>query len=177
MTWLWITFLVLLSSMAYAALSGAPWVPTWKRDIDRAKRLLDLKPGERFVELGCGDGRVTIALSRVPPPESQEGLGEVCTVGVELSIAQWFAAQVRRVLTRSWNTRFVLGNAFSYDLRDADAVYVFLMPETYQKLRPKLEAELKPGARVLSYVWPIEGWTPATVDECEGASRLYLYRR
>lgn len=163
MTWLWATFLILLASMAYAALSGAPWVPTWKRDIDRAKRLLDLKSGEKFVELGCGDGRVTCAI----------GQG----TGVELSIAQWLAAQVRRVVTRSWNTRFVLGNAFAYDLRDADAVYVFLMPETYEKIRPKFEAELKPGARVLSYVWPIEGWTPEVVDERPNAPRLFLYRR
>ena len=233
MTWLWIFSFVLLGSMAYAALSGAPWVPTWKGDIDRAKRLLDLKSGETFIELGCGDGRVTIGVSRgsfnakrelrvcseslfTAPfcfvssakravflavalatsrrlsrfsPETplerplekdfEQALrgGGLRAVGVELSLVQWIAAQIRRVLTRSWNTRFVLGNAFSYDLRNADAVYVFLMPETYQKLRPKLEAELKPGARVLSYVWPIEGWTPEVIDEFPNTPRLFLYRR
>lgn len=163
MIWIWWIFLGLLASAAYASLSGAPWVPTWRKDIVRAKRLLALRPGETFVELGCGDGRVTCAV----------GQG----TGVELSVAQWLAAQVRRLLTRSWNTRFVLGNAFAYDLRSADAVYAFLMPETYETLRPKLEAELKPGARVLTYVWPIQGWTPAEVDVREGGPKLYLYRR
>jgi hypothetical protein len=84
---------------------------------------------------------------------------------------------MRRVLTRSWNVRFVLGNAFHYDLRDADAVYLFLMPDTYEKIRPKLETELKPGARVLTYVWPIPGWEPTSIDEHPNAPKLYLYKR
>lgn len=163
MNWLLIPLFLLLFSMAYAALSGAPWVPTWKRDIERARKLLDLKPGENFVELGCGDGRVTCAI----------GQG----TGVELSVVQYVAAQIRRVLTRSWNVRFALANAFHYDLRGSDAVYLFLMPETYQKIRPKLETELKPGARVVTYVWPIPDWEPERVDEHPGAPKLYLYRR
>lgn len=161
--------LALLFSVAYAALSGAPWVPTWKRDIERARTLLRLRGGERFVELGCGDGRVTVALAK-------EATG-ARLVGVELSVLQWIAANVRRVLSRAWNARFALGNAFHYDLRDTDAVYLFLMPDAYQKLRPKFEAELKPGARVVSYVWPIPGWEPSHVDEAPDAPKLYLYRR
>lgn len=169
MQWIWIIVLVLIFSMAYAAVSGAPWVPTWKRDIDRARKLLGLKAGERFVELGCGDGRVTLAMAKDVP-----GLR---ATGVELSIIQWAAANARRAASRAWNTRFVLRNAFAHDLRDADAVYLFLMPETYEKIRPKMEAELKPGARVITYVWPIQGWTPERVDEHPDAPKLYLYRR
>ena len=47
-----------------------------------------MKPGEIFYELGCGDGRVTLAIGQKPR-----------AVGVELSIAQWIVAQVRRVQT------------------------------------------------------------------------------
>ncbi len=176
MSLFWLIPLGLLFSLAYASASGAPWVPTFKRDIERARKLLDLKAGEKFVELGCGDGRVVIALSSpLLSKERDRVRSTVVAVGVELSILQWLAANLRRIVTRSWNTRFVLGNAFVYDLRDADAVYMFLLPETYEKIRPKLEAELKPGARVISFVWPIPGWEPIVVDEMEGASKLYLY--
>jgi hypothetical protein len=181
MSLLWLIPLILLFSLAYASASGAPWVPTFKRDIERIRRLLDLKDGEKFVELGCGDGRVVLAMtpSRVPSSGrgGVRGGPRIIGVGVELSIIQWLAAQIRRIATRSWNTRFVLGNAFVYDLRDADAVYLFLLPETYEKIRPKLEAELKPGARLVSFVWPIPGWEPTVVDEMEGAAKLYLYVR
>ena len=163
MNWLLIPVFLLLFSMAYATLSGAPWVPTWKRDIARAKKLLDLQPGETFVELGCGDGRVTCAV----------GQG----TGVELSLVQYLAAQARRVLSRSKNVRFVFANAFNYKLHDVDALYMFLMPDTYEKIRPKLEAELKSGARLVTYVWPIPGWEPERVDEHSGAPKLYLYKR
>lgn len=163
MNWFLIPVFLLLFSLAYATLSGAPWVPTWKRDIARAKRLLDLQPGETFVDLGCGDGRVTC------------GVGQ--GTGVELSLVQYLAAQVRRVLTRSWNVRFAFGNAFNYKLHDVDAIYMFLLPDTYEKIRPKLEAELKQGARVVTYVWPIPGWEPSVVDEHPNAPKLYLYRK
>ncbi len=178
MSLLWIPILILLFSLAYASASGAPWVPTFKRDIERIRRLLDLKDGEKFVELGCGDGRVVLALSSpLLQKERDRVRSKIIAVGVELSIIQWIAAQIRRIITRSWNTRFVLGNAFAYDLRDADAVYLFLLPETYEKIRPKLEAELKPGARLVSFVWPIPDWNPTKVDEMPGAAKLYLYVR
>ena len=77
MSIVWFILLALGFSAAYAACSGAPWVPTWKRDIERAKKLLDVKPGETFVELVCGDGRVTIGLT---------GQTGVTGVGVELSL-------------------------------------------------------------------------------------------
>lgn len=168
MSLLSIILIILLFSLAYAAGSGAPWVPTFRRDIERVRRMLDLRDGETFVELGCGDGRVVLGVTKGTL---------VRAVGVELSILQWVIAQVRRILARSGNTSFVLGNLFAYNLRDADAVYFFLIPETYEKLRPKLEAELKPGARVISFVWPIQGWTPVKIDVLEGASKIYLYVR
>jgi len=160
--------MLFLLSFAYAAISGAPWVPTWKRDIDRLERVLQLHSGEPFVELGCGDGRVVIELAK-----RSGAVG----IGVELSLAQFIAAQLRRMWSGTKNTYIIIGNVFSYNLENASAVYVFLMPETYEKLRPKFEKELRKGARVVSYVWPIPGWTPTRVDKLEGAPDLFLYVR
>ncbi len=179
MTFVWIIFFILLFSLAYASASGAPWVPTFRGDIDRLKKLLALQDGEKFVELGCGDGRVSMFLATLVASGSDgTKVPRNCNlVGVELSLLQYLIANIRRVMLRTWNVRFVLANAFQYNLRDADAVYMFLMPETYEKIRPKLEAELRPGTRVVTYVWPIEGWEPSVVDEVEGKSKLFLYRR
>ncbi len=180
MLWLYAVVFILLASAAYAAVHGAPWVPTRRRDVARVLRLLDAKPGQTVYELGCGDGRVSVAIAR-----------QTCAkvVGVELSLAQWLAASIRGVVYRATpsykegdsaargSLRFCLADAFSVDLSGADAVYLFLMPETYAKLRPKFERELKPGAVVVSYVWPIPGWTPAERDHREGTEDLYRYVR
>jgi len=158
--------LLLLGSFAYAAASGAPWVPTRKRDVARVARLLNLQAGERAVELGCGNGRVCRDLARRVP--------EAQVVGVELSFLQYIVALLQGRATGS-SARFRWQNAFKHDLSNYDGVYVFLMPETYEKIQPKLDRELKPGARVVSYVWPIPGWEPVEIDKQEGALDLFLY--
>ncbi len=156
----------LLASLAYAASRGAPWVPTWKRDIARLLPLLNLKPGQKMYELGCGDGRVCLAAAKGNGAE---------IVGVELSFLQWAIAELTRRLKGIRNARFVWGDIFKQDLSDADVVYIFLMPKFYEKLRPKFQKELRPGARVVSYVWPIVGWNPLVVDEIAGESKIYVY--
>src|SRR3989339_585834 len=91
-TILFITLLILLMSAAYAASRGAPWVPTWKRDLRRIEKLAQLKKGERFIELGCGTGRVCRHLAKRTEAE---------TFGIELSFLQWFVAYL---LSLRWRT-------------------------------------------------------------------------
>lgn len=160
--------LILLGSAAYAGSQGAPWVPTWKRDVKRISKLLELKSGESFVELGCGNARVCRHLKEEQPDAN--------VVGVELSVLQYGVGWLQNRLAGS-GVKMKLENAFKHDLSTYDAIYLFLMPDTYEKIRPKLEAELKPGARVISYVWPIPGWKEEKLDELEGAPKLYLYQK
>jgi SAM-dependent methyltransferase len=171
MVWWFISVVILLIflvSFTYAGLKGAPWVPTWGRDIERLGKLLELKPGQTFCELGCGDGRVTVAMSKQ---------FEVKGIGVELSLAQYLAARIRKALAKSKKTTFLWKDAFKVDLKDVDALYLFLMPETYEKIRGKLEKELKPGTKVVTYVWAMPGWEVEKMDKQSGAPMLYLYTR
>ncbi len=159
--------MILLISAAYAGISGAPWVPTWKRDLKRIENLLELNKDDRFVELGCGNGRVCRHLSK--------NTGAAST-GVELSILQVLIGKFQNFFGKHSQVRIVLSNAFAHDLSDYTAVYLFLMPETYKKIKPKLEKELKPGTKVVSYVWPIPEWDSVKVDEIKGSPNLYLYK-
>lgn len=159
---------IFLISLAYAASQGAPWVPTWNRDLKRIDALLDLQPGEQFVELGCGNARVCRYLKKQR--------SETVVVGVELSLIQFCVGWMQNRFTHT-PVEMRLENAFKQDLSTYDAVYLFLMPETYEKIRQKLEKELKPGARVVTYVWPIPDWEPTKVDTLEGAPKLYLYKK
>jgi len=169
---MWIFYLIgfiFLASLAYAAAAGAPWVPTWKKDFVRISHLANLKPGETFVELGCGNGRVCRAVAKQFP--------EAHIIGVELSLLQFLIAWVQASVSGCKNIEIKFGNAFSQDLSQVDVVYMFLMPETYQKIRSKLETDLKPGSRVISYVWPVPEWTPAKIDEAPHSQKLFLFER
>ena len=39
----------------------------------------------------------------------------------------------------------------------------------------KLKKELKPGARVITYVWPLEAWQPQEISEEKGFPKMYSY--
>lgn len=64
MNYVMILVLVALVSFAIAGKSMAPWVPTRSKDIQRLLELLHMSPGEKFLEIGSGDGRVSLAVAR-----------------------------------------------------------------------------------------------------------------
>lgn len=155
-------------SAAAASLSSAPWVPTRGRDVQRIARLLELAPGKRLVELGSGDGRVLIALA--------ETTGAT-VVGYELSLLPYLVAQVRRWKSPA-RRRITLryGDFFRAPLRDADAVYCFLVPQSMNRLETKSVHELRPGVPFLSYAFGIPGRPADRVDKPDARSiSLHLY--
>lgn len=152
-------------SYAYAGWKFAPWVPTFRKDLDRALKLADLKAGETFVDLGCGDGRVVIVAA--------EKFGADAS-GYEIALPMILVLMLRR---RRERVRFFYKSLFEADLSKADVVYLFGTPPTLRgQLTAKLERELRPGARVVSYAFPLDGWTPKAVDRPDQKSlpiRLY----
>ncbi len=159
-----IIFIVLISA-AHAGVSAAPWVPTKKPDLERIQKLLALQSDDRFIELGAGNGRVSRHLARTSAADID---------GVELSVLPWFWANVHNKISRS-SAKTRMKSLYSTNLQDKTAVYMFLMPEVYKKIKGKLTSELPKGARVVSYVWPIPDWEPVKVDTLENGNDLYLY--
>jgi hypothetical protein len=74
-----------------------------------------------------------------------------------------------------------LGDALKvHDISRATVVTLYMLPEFNQKVRPILERELKPGARVVSHDFEVPGWKPdsvVTVSEQNGFRDhiIYLY--
>ncbi len=63
------------------------------------------------------------------------------------------------------------------DLGPAALVTCYLYPGGMERLRPKLEAELRPGAILLSNCFAMPGWTPAATRTADDlyASPVYTY--
>jgi len=51
-------------------------------------------------------------------------------------------------------------------------VTLFLMKASTKQLRTKFEQELKPGTRIVSHTWKVEGWEPKLEDR---ERDVYLY--
>lgn len=161
-----IIVLLVLGTTAYAGASAAPWIPTRARDVRRILDLADIKPGERVVDLGCGDGRLPIAADLVYHANAR---------GVDISLPQFLHAWISARLRGARHTSIAYKSLFQEDLRDADVVIIFLMSRVYSRLKPKLERELKEGARILVEAWPISGWDPVKVSKTPDRLPIYLY--
>jgi len=138
--------------------------------------LAELKPGEVFYDLGAGDGRTVIMAAQEFGARS---------VGIELreDLAKK-ALQTVHQLGLQDRVTILHSNLFDVDISPADVVFLYLTTSANEKVKPKLEAELKPGARVVSHDYEIVGWKPVKVEEfCENPSlgypshTLYLYRK
>jgi cyclopropane fatty-acyl-phospholipid synthase-like methyltransferase len=131
----------------------APYVSTPQPVVDEMLRLARLGADDVLYDLGCGDGRIVITAAR---DFGARG------VGIDLDprrIAEANAAA--RSAGVAGRVRFAVQDLFQTDFSEASVVTLYLFPELNARLRPKLLAELRPGARVVSHQFGIGDWKPA----------------
>lgn len=159
--------LILAVSAGYGAFRAAPWAPTRKGDEERFLRLAAIKPGQKFYDLGCGDGRMLIAAAKA---------GAVAT-GYEVSLLMYFITWLKIFFSPyRKNCKVLCRDFWRADLSQADIIYFFLMPNVYSKLKAKFKRELKPGTKIISYIWPIDGLTMLAEDKPKDRNQMYLHQ-
>jgi len=150
-------------SFVLPSLTGAPWVPSSNEIVRKMLLLSKVKPGEEVYDLGSGDGRIVII--------STKEFGARST-GIEIDVFRAFYSKLLiRLLGLGGKARVIWSSFYRVDLSRADVVIVYLLPETNDKLKPKLEKELRPTSRVVSHVFRFD-WQ--LLDSDEGA-RIYVY--
>ena len=129
--------------------------------------LAEVGPLDVVYDLGSGDGRIPITAAREFGARG---------VGIEIDPALVTQAQANaREAGVEDKVEFRLGDMYAADVRSATVVTLFLHPGPNLKLREKLRADLQAGARVVSYVWDMGGWTPADVRPVN-EHRIFLWR-
>ncbi len=154
----------------YALRTGMPPTPTSPRV--RAA-MLDMLPDAlngTIVELGSGWGGLAVALARRFP--------DCRVVGYELSPLPWLVSRLRLMAAPAPNLRLHRADFRRAPLGDATVVVCYLFPAAMTKLRPKLDAELRPGTLVLSNTFAMPGWQPLATQTADDLYRstIYLYR-
>ena len=149
-------------------MSIAPFVQT---PLEVAKKMLELsrvKEGDTLYDMGCGDGRLIIL--------AVKEIGAKAT-GIELreDLVERARTEIKRLNVED-KVKVIQGNFFDVNISDADVITLYLTSSANERLRPKLESELKPGARVVSHDFKVPGWKPSAVyDELLGHT-IYTYR-
>jgi len=127
------------------------YVPTPQKVVDKMLELAKVTKDDVVYDLGCGDGRIVVTAAKkygckafgfdIDPKRIKEAKANVKKnkVGDLAKIEQ--------------------KDIFELDLSKANVVTLYLLPSLNVKLIPQLE-KLKPGSRIVSHDFDMEGVTP-----------------
>jgi len=143
------------------------YVPTPHEIVDRMLDVAKVRIGDVVYDLGCGDGRMVIAAAKKYGTRG---------VGVDLDPARIREARENAKLAGVESlVTFKVGDMFETDIREATVVLLYLLPELNRRLKPKLFAQLQPGARVVSHDWDMgRDWPPDEYVKL-GGDGIYLW--
>ena len=142
------------------------YVPTPQEVVDAMLRMADVKKGDVLFDLGSGDGRIVVTAAQrygvrgtgidIDPERVEEANGNAILAGV---------AKL---------AKFRNQDLFETDLREATVVTLYQLPELNRKLMPKLLAELRPGARIVSHQFDMGTWKPDREATVAGR-KIYMW--
>ena len=134
------------------------WVPTPPQLVERMLDLAAVTPQDFVMDLGSGDGRNVIGAAK----RGARALGvEYNPNMVTLSKKNAAEAGVAD------KALFIEGDMYQADISKANVLALFLLPSNMLVLRPKF-LDLRPGSRIVSNTFGIEGWTPDETVTVEG---------
>jgi SAM-dependent methyltransferase len=150
----------------------APYVPTPQDVVERMLGLAEVGKGDVVYDLGCGDGRLVVTAAR---KFGARGVGiDIDPQRIAESRANAKKAGVEHLV------QFRQEDALTTDVSGATVVTLYLLSSANLKLRPTLQKQLKPGARIVSHQFGMGDWVPDETDtftDTLGSTRvLYLWR-
>lgn len=144
-----IVILLFLLSMVWPP--DSPWSPWWRTSPKIARIQCKLaKVGKKDViyDLGSGEGTALIVAAKEFGAKG---------VGIEIDPFRVFTSRIStRISNVSDKIRIERKNFFDVDISDATVIFMYLIPKAMARLRPKLLKELKPGTRVVTFVYQID---------------------
>lgn len=149
-------YLYWIFGLLRALKSDAPYVPIKGKVLDSMITMADAKPGDVWIDLGSGDGRILIAAAKRYDIKG-EGIEKAGPIRILSRVRIWATGLGKRIRVRP-------GNFFTIDMSHADIISFYLLPEAHEKLYHKLKKELKPGAKILYHRFPISGIHPDRID-------------
>jgi len=140
----------LFIGIIWGGFSIAPWVPCKKKDLQRINKLADLKAGQVFYDLGCGDGRVCKYMAKYNP--------DCKIIGIEIALPIYLLARLIKIFS-IYDYEVKRGNIFNQDLSRADVVYTYALSTTInKKLKQKFVKDLKNNCKIISYAFKMNDW-------------------
>lgn len=157
-----LSFLIFLFFIILPILEGAPFLPIPKEKIERAIQLIDLKPGQKFVDLGAGEGRILILAAKKGAQAFGFEINPFLVLLANLNIKR---EKVQNLAVCQWK------NFWRQDLSSFDVVFIYGIGQIMNRLEKKLKKELKAGAKVVSFIFQLPNQQPEIKE-----NGIYIYQ-
>lgn len=149
----------------------APFDPTPQEVVERMLVLAGVKKGDVVYDLGAGDGRVVITAAKI---YGVKAVGFEVDPGLVKLARENVREQGVGALVEIRQQDFL-----SADLSAATVVTLYLSYDGNLTVKPKLMRELRPGARIVSYIFDMGDWPAKIVEAYRDAGgdthMLYLW--
>lgn len=170
---LWFTLLVVCMwrilggfGLSQTRIPDVHYEPTPQLIVEELLKMAEVNRNDIFYDLGCGDGRFVITAAK---KYGARGLGiDIDPQRIKESEQN---AQIAGVADK---VKFIEGDLFEIDIREATLVSLYLLPELNLQLRPKLLKDLKPGSRVVSHEFDMDDWLPDKMGRL-GRNKYYFW--
>lgn len=145
----------------------SPWAPWWRtknKVAIEAFKLAKVKKGDVVYELGSGEATALIIAAK-----------EFGAKGVGIEIDPLRFGLSKFTVWRKGLSDIIMiirGDIFKESLKEADVVYIYLVPRTLNRLIPKLKKELKKGTPIISYKYEMN--LPLKKFDEKNELRLYI---
>lgn len=164
--WWYLGAAVLLAAVQWNAI--ATRIPLYRSDATVAAtlvRYMQASGFHRFVDLGCGDGRLLLRMARMMPDSRFVG---VESAPVLYAIARWRCRHQA-------NCEIQFGDFWKMDWSVFDLVFCFLSPEPMLRVWRKARREMAESGCLMSLAFEVPGIVPSSMIETP-AFDLYEYR-
>jgi len=163
--WFYLLAAVLLGAVQWNAI--ATRIPLYRSDATVAEALVEQmreSNQQRFLDLGCGDGRLLLRMALAMPG------GEF--TGIESAPLLYLVARWR--CRHQDNCRIRFGDFWKLDWSGFDLVFGFLSPEPMLWVWRKAIREMPEEGALISLAFDVPGVEPSRVEETPGFD-LYIY--
>ncbi|MEM2904326.1 MAG: SAM-dependent methyltransferase [Candidatus Bathyarchaeia archaeon] len=148
-------------------MSLAPFVASPPEVVRKMLEVAGAGPSDVVIDLGCGDARMLVT--------AVTEFGAKMAIGYELR-EDLYKSDLRLIESKNLLGRVRLVNADlqGADLSEATVITLYLTSTANEKLKPKFEREARPGTRIVSHDFSMNGWRATRIERFNGHT-IYLY--
>ncbi|MCR4280176.1 MAG: class I SAM-dependent methyltransferase [Candidatus Komeilibacteria bacterium] len=148
--------------------TGVPFVTMRRYENEFVLNSLDIKPGQTFLDLGCGDGRLLKMLA---------DKYQINGTGYELNIWAYWRAKLK-----TWhypNIRIYYGDYLKADWSSFDYIFTYAMPGMMTRIQGRLVKERIKNCTFATYAFRLPSIEPThlhyrDIDKRRGGLYIYL---